>query len=671
MSRFLRSLVPLLLLALVTLPPARAQTGAPLLSITHMAAQPEDTGEVRVSALVSVLDEAGQPVNGLTAAEFSVSENNTPLEAQQLTVSRADEPLTVALLIDTSSGMAKPGPDRVRAIDAAKDAAIAFIERLDDDDQVAVYEFNERASQVQDFTYDHNLAIDQGVVKLDAREAAGVCLNDALLQLLDQLAAQPDTPRAIVAIGGAPGGDGCGGAAVDDVLASATTVGNAVPLFSAVFGKTLPPDDLLRLGQRSGGRSLLGEDSTSLAQNVASISEQLHSQYQLSYPTRAAPGLATVIIFENELQLSDRRQIPVPAAVEPTPTPLPQFAISLAINQPSGDRLEVSVEVPDGVTLAQTELFVNGESVQKATAPPLDKFTLNVNDLGSGEHALRVEAVDTNQVTASAEVELMLTVPPTPTPAPTVTPQLASAAAPAQPAEPESTPVRTMLPLALICVGAVLLLALGGVMVYLLMSRSKRPPAPAAVPAAPPAQPSRPASAPRPATASPPPPTIAADDDWADRTLLASSAPGAPAAAGDSPARLVVTAYQPLVSQPEFSLFQPETRLGRNTAKEAANEIPIGDQEVSRSHSLIVRRGQQYFIQDLNSTTGTQVNGQRLRAGQEVALEHGDEITVGPRVKFRFESASSVDNSETLLDMDINQLKSKFGAEDPFRTQYD
>ncbi|MCG3212087.1 MAG: hypothetical protein FOGNACKC_05734 [Anaerolineae bacterium] len=670
MSRFLRFFVPLLLLALVVLPPARAQTGAPSLSITHIAAQAQNTGEVRVSALVSVLDEAGQPMNGLTADEFSVSENNTPVEAQRLTVSRADEPLTVALLIDTSNGMAKPGPDRVRAIDAAKDAAIAFIERLGDDDQVAVYEFNERASRVQDFTYDHNLAIDQGVVKLDAREAAGVCLNDALLQLLDQLAAQSDTPRAIVAIGGAPGGDGCGGAVVDDVLASATTVGNAVPLFSAVFGKTLPQDDLLRLGQRSGGRSLLGADSTSLAQNVASISEQLHSQYQLSYATQAAPGLATVIIFENELQLSDRRQIPVPAAAEPTPTPPPQFAISLAVNQPSGDTLEVSVEVPDGVTLAQTELFVNGESVQKATAPPLDKFTLNVNDLGSGKHTLRVEAVDTNQVTASAEVELMLTIPPTPTPAPTATPQPAAAAAPAQPAEPEAAPVRTMLPLALICVGAVLLLALGGVMVYLLMSRSKRPPAPAAVPAAPVSPPPQPASAPRPATA-PPPPTIAADDDWADRTLLAPAAPGAPAAASDGPARLVVTAYQPLVPQPEFSLFQPETRLGRNTAKEAANDIPIGDQEVSRSHSLIVRRGQQYFIQDLNSTTGTQVNGQRLRAGQEVALQHGDEIAVGPRVKFRFESASSVDNSETLLDMDIDQLKSKFGAEDPFRTQYD
>ena len=132
-------------------------------------------------------------------------------------------------------------------------------------------------------------------------------------------------------------------------------------------------------------------------------------------------------------------------------------------------------------------------------------------------------------------------------------------------------------------------------------------------------------------------------------------------------ATLVVISGEALVAKPEFKLSKQETRIGR---KEADNDIVIKDPEVSRAHATITRQGQHYFVQDLNSTLGTQVNGIQLQAGS-VPLKNGDEIMFGPRVKFQFKFISDVDESETLIDLNIDDLRNKFGDGDPFRTEYD
>jgi len=669
MARSIRFIIPFLILtvvALLALPLARAQSTARTVAITHIQAVAAATGEVQVSALVSVLDEAGQPVLGLPANAFSVSENNLPIDSQLISVTPlAADPLNVAVLIDTSSGMAKPGPNRVRAIDAAKDAAIAFIGQLGPDDQVAVYEFNSRAISQQDFTYDHNLAIDQGVVKLDARDVADACLNDALSQVLDRLATKNEGARAIIAITGNPAGEACPVTPVESVVEAATTVGNAIPIFAVGFGGKLNQEELSRLGQGSGGRALLAPDSSQLTEQLASVSQQLKNQYKLTYATKAAPGPATIIVFETASQLSDRRQVVIPAAILPTPTPVPHYAINLTVDQPSGDKLEVKVNATTGITLTQTELYVDDQSVKKATTLPFDQFTLDVNQLGSGKHIIRVDAVDSNQITATAQVELMLTIPPAPTPAPTLAPPPPAVT---PPASAGGLAASSVLPLALICGGGLLLLVLAGLAGYLLLARSKpkQPVAPPATPltparAAPPQMP--PVSVTSPLT------LVDEDEDAAERTLLQPAS--AVAATVPRAAKLVVTAGQELVSPPEFMLTQAETKIGRNTAKEPGNDIAVQDKEVSRAHARITRRNQQYFIQDLNSTMGTQINGIKLQPSQETALKHNDEITVGPRAKFRFEWAASAAEGETLLDVNVNELRTKYGAQDPFRTQYD
>ena len=373
-------------------------------------------------------------------------------------------------------------------------------------------------------------------------------------------------------------------------------------------------------------------------------------------PRLRAPGVATVIVFETGSELSARRQVAIPAAIVPTATPLPQYALAISIEQPSGDKVAVNVAIPPEITLAQTELLVDGQSLAVATAPPFDQFVLDVNQLGSGNHTIRVEALDTNGVSASAEVELMLTLPPTPPPAPTLPPPTPAPTPVVESAAPSSL---LLLPLVLICLGLLLLLALMGFISYLLLARSK-----SSVPPLEPTQPVPPRYMP---AVSPPAFTPVDDEDAADKTLLQgpTMVPGS--------ARLVVVMGQELVNQPEFLLRQPETKIGRNTGKEAGNDVVIKDLEVSRSHAVIRQHHRQYFVQDLNSTVGTEVNGHKLQPGQETALEHLDEIQLGPRVRFRFETTAEAadDEGKTIIDLNVDELRAKYGNADPFRTQYD
>jgi pSer/pThr/pTyr-binding forkhead associated (FHA) protein len=61
------------------------------------------------------------------------------------------------------------------------------------------------------------------------------------------------------------------------------------------------------------------------------------------------------------------------------------------------------------------------------------------------------------------------------------------------------------------------------------------------------------------------------------------------------------------------------------------NAVELG---VSRRHALLTRRGLQLFLQDLNSTNASYLNGEKITPGHDYALRDGDEISLG-RMKMR------------------------------------
>jgi len=80
-----------------------------------------------------------------------------------------------------------------------------------------------------------------------------------------------------------------------------------------------------------------------------------------------------------------------------------------------------------------------------------------------------------------------------------------------------------------------------------------------------------------------------------------------------------------------YLLDRPEMNIGRDLT----NEIVINDPEVSRRHARIVLQGQNMILEDLGSTNGTSVNGQRLSG--PYLLKTGEIIVFGEQVSMTFE----------------------------------
>jgi len=91
-----------------------------------------------------------------------------------------------------------------------------------------------------------------------------------------------------------------------------------------------------------------------------------------------------------------------------------------------------------------------------------------------------------------------------------------------------------------------------------------------------------------------------------------------------------------------FTLEGDQLTIGRD----ATNEIVINDAEISRRHARLTFQGGKYVLEDLGSTNGTFVNGQRL-AGPRV-LKAGEVVSFGEQIVLVFE-ATTIDSGATMI----------------------
>ena len=82
-----------------------------------------------------------------------------------------------------------------------------------------------------------------------------------------------------------------------------------------------------------------------------------------------------------------------------------------------------------------------------------------------------------------------------------------------------------------------------------------------------------------------------------------------------------------------YDLTKEVTLMGRDVS----NDIILGDAEISRQHSRLTRTPGGYVLEDLGSTNGTFVNGERLMAPR--VLNPGDLVALGENVSLTFDAA--------------------------------
>lgn len=82
-----------------------------------------------------------------------------------------------------------------------------------------------------------------------------------------------------------------------------------------------------------------------------------------------------------------------------------------------------------------------------------------------------------------------------------------------------------------------------------------------------------------------------------------------------------------------YPIDQEELLLGRDMT----NDIAISDPEVSRRHARFFMQNENILVEDLGSTNGTFLNGERISSPQQ--LRAGDVITLGESIVLVFEKA--------------------------------
>src|SRR6267154_3368303 len=189
--------------------PAKAQGSVPL-------KQDDDVVRVNTDLVVlnaTVIDKDGKFISGLKRSDFKVFEDGA--EQQVAGFTAEETPFAAAILLDTSGSMET-------RLTLGRSAAIRFLDGLRDEDVAAVYNFDVKVEQMQDFSPGRDLPARAFTLKTRNMTS----LNDAVLLAAVDLGKREEKRRAIVVL--SDGGENSSRASSDKALERALQAGATI-----------------------------------------------------------------------------------------------------------------------------------------------------------------------------------------------------------------------------------------------------------------------------------------------------------------------------------------------------------------------------------------------------------------------------------------------------------
>jgi Ca-activated chloride channel family protein len=237
--------------------------------------QGDDVVRVNTELVVlnaTVLDKNGKFAPGLKRTDFQIFEDGA--EQKLVSFTAEETPFAAAILLDTSGSMET-------RLTLGRSAAIRFLDGLREEDVAAVYNFDSKVEQIQDFSPGRDLP----ARVFGLRTKLMTALNDAVLRAADDLAKRTEKRRAIVVL--SDGGENYSRASSDKALDHALQAGATI--YAANMSDTGPGRDIVgtsilkNLADKSGGRYIASPGGQELRDSFAAIAEELGHQYTLTY----------------------------------------------------------------------------------------------------------------------------------------------------------------------------------------------------------------------------------------------------------------------------------------------------------------------------------------------------------------------------------------------------
>jgi Ca-activated chloride channel family protein len=337
-----------------------------------------------ITVYVRVTEASGIPVGGLSAADFSLTEQGSAMALTRVVVP-GQSPLSAVLVIDHSGSM-----EDAEKLAGAKEAARAFVAQMRPGDRTALVAFSDAPLLLQPFTDDQG-ALRKAIGPL--RPDGSTALYDGVAMALRQLEFAPGR-RSIILL--TDGRDRI--SLADPRPASSTTLDQAittavsagVPILSVGLGE--PGNDgrdgidqavLQRIANETGGTYVPAPTASTLTDIYRELASGLQQEYALTYRSPlpvAAPRREIRVVVgalaESTYQptlLPPQREPDVPLALLPiaavpialgaillwrsrrmrerAPRPTPAIGATVALNQ--GYCIECGKPLPTGVRFCQ------------------------------------------------------------------------------------------------------------------------------------------------------------------------------------------------------------------------------------------------------------------------------------------------------------------------------
>lgn len=226
---------------------------------------------------ITVTNQTGQYVPGLKLADFKIFEDGKEVPAHLVAnFSLHESPFASVVLLDTSGSMEN-------RMSLARSAAIRFLDRLREEDVAAVFKFDSKVEQVQEFSGSRDLA----PMAFGIRAKGMTTLHDAIVDAAKALAERPEKRKAIVVL--SDGMDTYSRSSSDKAVESALAIGATiytVDMSSTEGGRFSGAHNagvLKSFAEKSGGRFVAAPGGPMLRDAFANIADELGHQYTIAY----------------------------------------------------------------------------------------------------------------------------------------------------------------------------------------------------------------------------------------------------------------------------------------------------------------------------------------------------------------------------------------------------
>ena len=238
-----------------------------------------------VTLYVGVTDDGGQPVGGLSASDFVVTEDGQPVTIGAFAGGAGA--VSAALVIDRSGSMGEADK-----IDGAQEAAQAFVDQMRSADRTTLIAFDEQAETLAPFTADQR-DLARAIRRL--RPAGGTALYDCLIDGVDALANVGGRRALLLLTDGRDCQDSeiCPSSygsqhTLDEAIAYANA--HAQPVYVVGLGQRnaderdgIDEAALQRIASETGGEYFYAPSAGELATLYRSLSAGIQQEYSLTY----------------------------------------------------------------------------------------------------------------------------------------------------------------------------------------------------------------------------------------------------------------------------------------------------------------------------------------------------------------------------------------------------